>query len=70
MGTDRYMEERDACPSQLAAANAKIAELERELAERSGMQFQAEQRLRGGRTTSYSSYAQPWPLTGSGCVER
>jgi hypothetical protein len=33
MGSDRFMEERDACPSRLAAANAKIAELERELAE-------------------------------------
>lgn len=30
MGTDRYMEERDACPSRLAAANARIVELERE----------------------------------------
>lgn len=30
MGSDRFMEERDACPSRLAAANARIGELETE----------------------------------------
>lgn len=46
MGTDRYMEERDACPSRLAAANAKIVELLRELTETRRQRDVAEDTLR------------------------